>query len=131
MDECVFCKIVSKEIPNHTIYEDEKVLAFLDIQPITEGHVVVVSKEHAETVWQLNDETYAHLMKIGKRIANHTKKSLDAFRVGLIIEGLEVDHSYLKIFPISEGMRRTLNDQNFGDVSQEELEKIAKKLKLQ
>jgi histidine triad (HIT) family protein len=62
MDSCIFCSIIDGAIPNHTVYEDEHVLAFLDITPISNGHTVVIPKKHAATVLELDSDTSAAMM---------------------------------------------------------------------
>lgn len=60
---CIFCKIISKEIPCHTVYETENILAFLDIFPCSKGHTVVIPKRHAERLPDLNDEEQAQVLQ--------------------------------------------------------------------
>lgn len=99
----IFTQIINGDIPSHKIYEDEKTLAFLDIHPITEGHVLVVPKNQANFVWDLDDDDYQALMatvqKVGRRLREvYPEKT----RVGVMIEGLDVDdHAHIKVFPFS------------------------------
>lgn len=99
---CVFCKIVQGEEPCHTIWEDEKHLAFLSIFPNTEGFSVVITKEHYPSyVFDLTDEVLIDLVKAAKK----TAKLLDAKlknvgRTGMILEGFGVDHAHAKLFPM-------------------------------
>ncbi len=104
MNTCVFCKIVSGQIPNHTVYEDSHVLAFLDINPRSEGHTVVVPKVHAETIFDLNDELEKELMVGIKRAMEKLELRLspDGFNVGWnhgVAGGQEVAHLHIHIFP--------------------------------
>ncbi len=66
MANSIFTKIVNGEIPCHKVYEDDKILAFLDIHPIQPGHTLVISKKQVEFVWDLDESDYAALMKIGR-----------------------------------------------------------------
>ena len=61
--DCIFCKIINKEIPNYTVYEDEFVLAFLDVEPCSKGHTVIIPKRHANNLSEITDEEWQKLMK--------------------------------------------------------------------
>ena len=104
MSDSIFTKIIKGEIPCHKVYEDEKTFAFLDIHPIQPGHVLVVSKNPAPTAWDLPDEDYAALMETVKKIAQRLRQAFpDKKRIGVMIEGLEVAHTHVKVFPVSTG----------------------------
>jgi histidine triad (HIT) family protein len=66
--DCIFCKIIAKEIPNYTVYEDDAVLAFLDVHPCSKGHTVVIPKQHFSNLWDMNTETF-QLIAAGLRAA--------------------------------------------------------------
>ena len=130
MDTCVFCKLVSGELPNHTVYEDDHLLAFMDIAPITKGHVVVIPKKHEAQLWDLEVRLYSHVMMTGQKVVLKIRQILNPFRVGLIVESMEVEHAHLKLFPINEGMKQTLNDQVMTEPDHEKLAILAKQLHL-
>jgi diadenosine tetraphosphate (Ap4A) HIT family hydrolase len=97
---CIFCKIISGEIPSHIIWEDDKHLAFLDIFPLRQGQAVVVSKEHLHSsLYALPDEEYNGLMTAAKRVAEVLERTLGAERTMVVGEGLEIDHAHLKLYP--------------------------------
>ena len=73
-DDCIFCKIVRGEIPCHKIFEDEHVIAFLDIAKDAFGHTLVIPKTHTTNVFDVSDNALCHVMKAIKKIANHYKK---------------------------------------------------------
>ncbi|PIP56598.1 HIT family protein [candidate division WWE3 bacterium CG22_combo_CG10-13_8_21_14_all_39_12] len=98
---CIFCKIVAGEIPAHIVYEDEHTLAFLDNEPIREGHTLIVPKTHVDYAHHLNDEMYMHLMTTTKKIMLTVEKALSPSRVGVIIEGFGVNHTHVKVFPLN------------------------------
>lgn len=82
MDDCVFCKIVNGEIPSKKVYEDDKVLAFHDIQPIAPIHILVIPKEHINSLMELeNDELLSHLTKVIKQIAKEQGLDEKGFRL--------------------------------------------------
>lgn len=102
MDNCIFCKIVKKELPSHTVWEDEKHLAFLSIFPNTQGFTVVIPKEHyGSYAFEQSDEVLQELILATKKVA----KLLDGFfpdvsRSGMFFEGFGVDHLHSKLFPM-------------------------------
>lgn len=104
MEPSIFTRIINGEIPCFKVYEDEKTIAFLDIHPIQPGHVLVVPKTQIGNFYELNDEDYAAFFATVKRIAQQLKQKFPAkARIGLMIEGLEVDHVHAKLFPIDTG----------------------------
>ena len=121
MADCIACKLISGELPSYKVYEDDKTLAFLEIHPITEGHVVIASKQHVEDIWGLDDETYQHVLMVGRNIAHKIKAIFDPARVGVIVEGMEFAHAHFKVFPINSGMKEPLNDQVIDDINHDAL----------
>lgn len=102
MTDSIFTKIIKGEIPCHKIYEDDKTFAFLDIHPIQPGHVLVVPKKQVEYVWDLENEDYQALMATAKLVAQRLRQVFsEKSRVALLIEGLDVAHAHLKLFPFS------------------------------
>ncbi len=102
MEDCIFCKIVKKELPCHKIYEDEKHLAFLSIFPNTEGFSVVVTKKHYPSyAFDLPDDVLKDLVIASKKVAKLLDSKLkDVGRTGMIFEGFGVDHVHAKLFPM-------------------------------
>lgn len=102
MENCIFCKIVSGENPCHKIWEDAKHLAFLSIYPNTEGFSVVITKEHYPSyAFDLPDDVLKDLIIAVKKVAKLLDAKLDDVgRTGLIFEGMMVDHTHAKLFPM-------------------------------
>ncbi len=102
MDDCVFCKIVKKEIPSYTIWEDNKHIAFLSIFPNTPGFTVVASKEHKPSyAFENDDQTLKELVIATKKVARLLDASFeDVGRCGMFFEGFGVDHLHSKLFPM-------------------------------
>lgn len=100
--DCVFCKIVSGQIPCHKIWQNKKHLAFLSIFPNTPGFTVVVTKKHYPSyAFNLNDRVLCDLVKAAKKVGKLLDKKLaDVGRTGLIFEGFGVDHVHTKLFPM-------------------------------
>ena len=75
--DSIFTKIIKGEIPAHKIYEDDKVLAFLDIHPVRAGHTLVIPKTQVDHIDELEDDDYSHLMAVVKKLSLHLKKNID------------------------------------------------------
>jgi len=106
--ETIFSKIIAREIPADIVYEDDVVLAFLDISPINYGHTLVIPKEPYINAFDAKPETLAHMMKIGQKIAQALKAAGLADGVNLIMNngaeaGQEVFHAHLHVIPRHEG----------------------------
>ncbi len=103
MSQTIFTKIINGDIPCHKIYEDDRVLAFLDIHPQMEGHTLVVPKIAVDHIWDLPDDEYQYLMGIVKRLGGHIKQTIGAPRVGVVVEGFGVPHTHVHLIPIYQG----------------------------
>lgn len=127
MNDCVFCRIVEGDIPCFKIWENDEFLAFLDINPITEGMTLVIPKEHKDSDVSKNDDiTICSHMKAIKEVSKLLKNSLDIERVAVIFEGLEVSHLHAKLVPIRGGENlKTLINSNLPRPNSEELEETA------
>ncbi len=101
MTKTIFSKIIDGEIPSHKIYEDDKVYAFLDINPITHGHTLVIPKKPVEFVWDLADEDYAALMLTARKIARHLRETLQVSYVGVQVVGVDVPHAHVHLIPFN------------------------------
>ena len=108
MNECIFCKIINKEIPCYEIYEDENILAFLDRTPVNPGHTLVIPKKHSETILDTDEETLEKLIIATKKISNAIYKGLKlkGFNIGMNqfkVGGQVVPHLHIHIIPRKEG----------------------------
>ncbi|HEY8992828.1 MAG TPA: HIT domain-containing protein [Candidatus Microsaccharimonas sp.] len=104
MQDSIFTKIIKGEIPSNKIYEDDDVIAFLDIHPVMPGHTLVVPKKQVEFVWDLDDETYAKLTFTTKKIALHLREVLETEYVGEQIIGVDVPHSHIHLIPFTDAV---------------------------
>ena len=96
----IFSKIVAGEIPCYKIAEDEKHLAFLDIMPLKEGHVLVIPKREEDYIFDLGDEELGELMVFAKKVAKGMKQVLSCKKIGVTVIGLEVPHTHIHLIPI-------------------------------
>ncbi len=129
MDDCIFCKIIKEEIPCYKVYEDEDVLAFLDIRPLNPGHTLVIPKKHFRWVWDI--ENIGKHYEAVKKIANVLKKVYKTDRVVSLVVGDEVEHAHTWLVPRfkNDGHGDTINSKNIKEISEEEMEKIAEKVR--
>jgi histidine triad (HIT) family protein len=125
MADSIFTKIIKGEIPAEKVYEDDKNIAFLTIQPIQPGHTLVIPKKQIDHLWDLPDEDYQSLMAASKKVANRLREVLAKKRVGLKVEGFEVNHAHLHLIPMDSVAEYNSQPR---DAAPEELAQMAKKL---
>ena len=99
--ETIFSKIISGKIPCYKIAEDENYFAFLDINPLTEGHTLVVPKKTVDYIFDLEDDELAGMFVFAKKIALAIKKQIPCEKVGMAVIGLEVPHAHIHLIPIN------------------------------
>jgi histidine triad (HIT) family protein len=123
----IFSKIISEEIPSFKIAENERFLAFLDIQPLALGHTLVIPKIETDYIFDMDSEEYSEMWKFAQIVAKKVKSAIECKRIGIAVIGLEVSHAHIHLVPINN-----VNDINFAapklNVSMEILEKIAVKI---
>lgn len=110
MADSIFTRIIKGEIPAHKVYEDENTIAFMDIEPLTSGHVLVVPKKQVEELWDLDDDLYRQVMTTAKKVALRIRKVLQPPKVGMNLEGFGVAHVHVHVFPLYKGMEATMSD---------------------
>jgi len=124
----IFSKIVAGDIPAYKVAESNEFLAFLDIAPLAEGHLLVIPKKEVDNLFDLDDETYTGLMIFAKIVATAMKKAIPCNRIGVTVIGLEVPHAHIHLIPING-----LHDMDFTrpklKFTPEEFEAIAEKIK--
>ncbi|MFB6162137.1 MAG: HIT family protein [Halococcoides sp.] len=108
MDDCVFCSIVDGNIPGHTVYETDRVLAFLDANPLREGHTLVIPKAHHERLGDLPDDLAGALFEVAHRLPRAMEDSLDADGATVAVNdgpaaGQEVPHVHAHVVPRTDG----------------------------
>ncbi len=124
----LFTKIISGEIPAHKIAEDENFLAFLDINPLREGHTLVVPKKEVDYIFDVPDAQLAEILIFARSVARKIEKVVPCKRIGITVIGLEVPHAHIHLIPID-----SVGDMNFSkpkmNVSQEGLAAMAEKIR--
>jgi len=104
----IFSRIIAGEIPCYKIAENEQFFAFLDINPLSKGHTLIVPKIEEDYIFNLDDTTIAAMMIFAKKVAAALIKTIDCKRIGITVIGLEVPHAHIHLIPINEE-----NDMNF------------------
>ena len=99
MEDCIFCKMVRGEIESVKIWEDDLVLAFLDINPVNYGHALIIPKEHYQWFYDVPDDVLNHLMVKSKKLMVSIKEALKADYVALAVVGIDVPHFHLHLIP--------------------------------
>ena len=130
--DCIFCKIVAGEMPSFKIYEDEHVLAFLDIFPATKGHTLVIPKEHAGNIFEISSEAWSQVQETVRRIAGPLEKTMDAVGINLAMNNREgagqvVHHAHVHLIPRYAGDGLKL--WQHGKYAEGEAAQLAEKIK--
>lgn len=99
----IFTRIINGEIPCYKIAEDENYFAFLDINPLSKGHTLVVPKNEVDYIFDVDDNTLAGLMVFAKKVALAIDQAMPCKRVGVAVLGLEVPHAHIHLVPINGG----------------------------
>ena len=97
----IFSKIIAGEIPCYKVQENERFLAFLDIQPLRKGHVLVIPKVEVDNIFDIEDELLGEMMIFSKSVAKRIQQNFDCKKVGVTVIGLEVPHAHIHLIPIN------------------------------
>jgi histidine triad (HIT) family protein len=98
----IFSRIAAGEIPSYKVAEDENYFAFLDINPVVKGHVLVIPKKEVSYIFDLDEGEYVGLMKFARRVAKAVESAVPCTRVGVAVIGLEVPHTHIHLIPINQ-----------------------------
>ncbi|MCK9310738.1 MAG: HIT family protein [Bacteroidales bacterium] len=126
----IFSRIVSGEIPCYKIAEDDYFLAFLDINPLSKGHTLVIPKKEIDYLFDLDDKEIAAINIFAKKIAVAIKKSIPCKRIGAAVIGLEVPHAHIHLIPIQKESDMLFSNPKL-NIPTEEMEKIAADIRKQ
>jgi len=98
----IFTKIIAGEIPCHKVAENDEFFAFLDINPKTDGHTLVIPKQEIDYIFDIEDEALGRMMQFAKMIARAIEKAISCKRIGVAVIGLEVPHAHIHLIPIRQ-----------------------------
>ncbi|MCE7793726.1 HIT family protein [Salipaludibacillus sp. CUR1] len=132
-EDCIFCKIIAGEIPSAKVYEDDDVLAFLDLSQVTEGHTLVIPKNHEENLYELSEQTAEKVFKAVPKVANAIKKAFNPIGLNMLnnngeAAGQSVFHYHVHLLPRygkGDGFGAVWHDHS-SQYSSEDLKNIAK-----
>jgi histidine triad (HIT) family protein len=97
----IFSRIIAGEIPCHKVAENDQFLAFLDVMPLKEGHVLVIPKKEIDYIFDMEDKDLSEMMVFSKSVASKMKKVLPCKKIGVTVIGLEVPHAHIHLIPIN------------------------------
>jgi histidine triad (HIT) family protein len=126
MEDCVFCQIIEGVLPAHKIWEDERFLAILDINPNTPGHTLLLPKIHMPYVFDLEPELYSSLFTTAKTLSTVLLEVAQAKRIGVVIQGFTVPHVHVHLIPMNDV--HDLDDSRATLASEAELSNMALRL---
>ncbi len=132
-ESCIFCKIVRKQAPACIIYEDETVMAFLDIRPLNEGHTLVIPKKHYVDIFDIPKEQLSKVHKVAKQVSSAIKKAADSDGISIIQQngkaaGQEIFHFHVHMVPRFDGQKLP-SFSTLKEVERAKLDDMAKKIK--
>jgi len=124
----IFSRIIAGEIPCYKIAEDDRFFAFLDINPLSKGHTLIVPKLEVDYIFNLEDDMLSAMILFSKKVALAIEKSIPCLRIGVAVIGLEVPHAHIHLIPINREA-----DMNFKNpklkVSEDEMNEISDKIR--
>src|SRR5690554_87750 len=122
----IFTKIINRELPAHIVAENDKFIAFLDVNPNAKGHTLCVPKQEINKVFDMEKDHYLELMSFSHNVAKALEKSVECKRVGMAVVGLEVPHVHVHLIPLNEMKEMTF--QHKVSLTQSEFEELAKQI---
>lgn len=126
----IFSRIVAGEIPSYKIAENEKFFAFLDINPMTKGHTLVIPKVETDYIFDIDDTTLSEMTLFAKRVAKAIGKAVPCKRIGLMVLGMEIPHAHIHLIPINKESDMILSNSKM-KLEQSEFEEIAQRIREQ
>lgn len=102
MKDCLFCRIARGEIEEHVVYEDDDIMAFLDISPIRPGHTQIIPKVHSESFDEMDPALATQIVLLGQRLARVQKRIYDVDRVAFAFSGADIPHTHAHVFPLHD-----------------------------
>jgi histidine triad (HIT) family protein len=128
MEDCIFCKIISGDIPSYKVYEDENFYAFLDINPRNRGHIQVIPKQHYRWVWDVPN--IGEYFEVVQRLANAMKKAFSTDYIVSLILGEEVEHAHVWLVPRfkGDGHGDSIDIGNIKKIDEQEMKEAAKEI---
>ena len=132
--DCIFCKIINGEIPSEKVYEDDKVFAFMDINPLNDGHVLIIPKSHAGTIHEIGEDDFLAVMSVTHKLAAAVRKALNPDGINLLqLNGKAanqvVPHLHVHIVPRWSGDGLTVSQWEIVAGNMEKVKNVAEQIK--
>ncbi|MDQ3089743.1 MAG: HIT family protein [bacterium] len=129
-EDCIFCKIIKREVPSAVVFEDETAFAFLDINPVTEGHVLLIPKNHHANILETPDNLVQDLFLKAKHLMPAVKDGAGSEYVAISVVGTDVAHFHIHLIPRSknDGLKGFWNTKKYESL--EKMNEVAEKIKL-
>lgn len=124
----IFTKIVAGEIPSYKVAENDKFYAFLDINPMSKGHTLVIPKNEIDYIFDLDDSTLGDMNIFAKQVARAIERAVPCKRIGLMVIGMEVPHAHIHLIPINKESDMILSNPRV-KLEQAEFEEIARRIR--
>lgn len=125
----IFTRIINGEIPCYKVAEDDRYFAFLDINPLTKGHTLIVPKQETDYIFDLDDKTLGDMMIFAKKIARKIKEKIACKRVAVVVLGMEVPHAHIHLIPINSEQEVDFHREKL-KLTPEEFQKVAELIQL-
>lgn len=125
----IFTRIINGEIPCYKVAEDDRYFAFLDINPLTKGHTLVVPKQETDYIFDLDDKTLGDMMIFAKQIARKIKEKIACKRVAVVVLGMEVPHAHIHLIPINSEQEVDFHREKL-KLTPEEFQKVAELIQM-
>ncbi len=123
----IFSKIISGEIPSYKVAEDERFYAFLDINPLSPGHTLVVPKRETDYIFDLDSQEYSSLFLFAQKVAKGIKEAIPCKRVGIAVIGMEVPHAHIHLIPLNNESDLDFRKERF-KTTPDEMSSIASRI---
>lgn len=127
MSDCRFCLISKGALPCHKVWENSKLLAFLDVNPINAGHTLLITKSHLEYIFEMKEQFYSELLAAAKMLSEPIRRAAGSKRVGMAIEGFSVPHVHIHLVPVNE--KNELNPNRAVPATKGELSAMVKRIR--
>lgn len=125
----IFTRIINGEIPCYKVAEDDRYFAFLDINPLTKGHTLVVPKQETDYIFDLDDKMLGDMMIFAKKIARKIKEKIDCKRVAVVVLGMEVPHAHIHLIPINSEQEVDFHREKL-KLTPDEFQKVAELIQM-
>lgn len=130
MPSSVFTKIVRGEMPCHLMYEDGQTMAFLDINPVSQGHTLVITKEQIDHLDDCSEELYAAVFATVHKVSQRLRQTLQPLRIALVVHGFDIPHAHVHVVPLYTGKELRLAQRGEPDPDHKALAQLSEKIRI-